>query len=96
MIERAIKLRRYLEELIDITVRSNKKFTRSRSKPTQLRSSLPPCLEEENLLTDADWDALSWLKDILAMFDSCLLRLEGDGQVRLRKGGVEAQYGIVW
>lgn len=30
------------------------------------------------------------------MFDSCLLRLEGDGQVRLRKGGVEAQYGIVW
>ena len=96
MIERAIKLRRYLEELIDITVRSNKKFTRSRSKPTQLRSSLPPCLEEGNLLTDADWDALSWLKDILAMFDSRLLRLEGDGQVRLRKGGVEAQYGIVW
>jgi len=31
------------------------------------------------MLIDADWDALSWLKDILAMFDACLLRLEGDG-----------------
>lgn len=30
------------------------------------------------------------------MFDSCLLRLEGDGQVRVRKGGVEAQYGMIW
>ncbi|KAL5610655.1 hypothetical protein FOBRF1_006772 [Fusarium oxysporum] len=43
-----------------------------------------------------DGDALSWLKDILEMFDSCLLRLEGNGQVRLRKGGAEAQYDIVW
>lgn len=30
------------------------------------------------------------------MFNSCLLRLEGDCQVRLRKGGAEAQYGMVW
>jgi hypothetical protein len=30
------------------------------------------------------------------MFDSCLLRLEGDCQLRVRKGGVEAQYGIIW
>ncbi|EFZ03811.2 transposase [Metarhizium robertsii ARSEF 23] len=96
MIERAITLRQYLEELIDITVQSSKKLTRSRSKPTQRRNSAPKCLDEGNLLTDQDWDALGWLKNILAMFDSCLLRLEGDGQVRVRKGGVEAQYGVIW
>jgi hypothetical protein len=30
------------------------------------------------------------------MFDSCILLLKSDSQVRLGKGGVEAQYGIVW
>ncbi|KAF4944942.1 hypothetical protein FGADI_12324 [Fusarium gaditjirri] len=83
MIERAIKLRRYLEELVDITIQSN-------------RNSLPSCLEEDNILTDADLEALNWFSNILAMFNSCLLRLEGDCQVRLRKGGAEAQYGMVW
>lgn len=96
MIERAIKLRRYLEELIDITIQSGKKFPRSRSKSTELPSSLPPRLEEESLLSDADWDAPRWFKDILSMFESCLLRLEGDGQTRLRRGGIEAQYGSIW
>ncbi|KAG7408052.1 hypothetical protein Forpi1262_v017971 [Fusarium oxysporum f. sp. raphani] len=92
MIERAIKLRRYLEELVDITIQTNRKLARSRSKVEKSRSSLPSCLEEDNLLTDADWEALNWFSNILAMFNSCLLRLEGDCQVRLRKGGAEAQY----
>ncbi|OBS17634.1 hypothetical protein FPOA_26234 [Fusarium poae] len=96
MIERAIKLRRYLEELIDIAIQSSRKFQRPRSTRTQPPSQLPRCLEEANLLSDADWDALSWFRDILRMFDSCLLRLEGDCQLRVRKGGVEAQYGIIW
>ncbi|KAG7416674.1 hypothetical protein Forpi1262_v015182 [Fusarium oxysporum f. sp. raphani] len=96
MIERAIKLRRYLEELVDITIQTNRKLARSRSKVEKSRSSLPSCLEEDNLLTDADWEALNWFSNILAMFNSCLLRLEGDCQVRLRKGGAEAQYGMVW
>src|SRR6478735_10351961 len=96
MIERAIKLRRYLEELVDITIQTNRKLARSRSKVDKSRSSLPSCLEEDNLLTDADWEALNWFSNILAMFNSCLLRLEGDCQVRLRKGGAEAQYGMVW
>jgi hypothetical protein len=96
MIERAIKLRRYLEELIDITIQSSRKFQRPRSTRTQPPSQLPRCLEETNLLSDADWDALSWFRDILRMFDSCLLRLEGDCQLRVRKGGIEAQYGIIW
>ncbi|KAK9444021.1 transposase [Metarhizium brunneum] len=51
MIKRAIKLTRYLEELIDITVQSSKKLTRSRSKPTQRRNSLPKCLDEGDLRT---------------------------------------------
>ncbi|KAF5236049.1 hypothetical protein FANTH_11424 [Fusarium anthophilum] len=96
MIERAIKLRRYLEELIDITIQSSRKFQRPRSTRTQPPSQLPRCLEEANLLSEVDWDALSWFRDILRMFDSCLLRLEGDCQLRVRKGGVEAQYGIIW
>ncbi|KAF5236482.1 hypothetical protein FANTH_11250 [Fusarium anthophilum] len=96
MIERAIKLRRYLEELVDIAIRTNRKLARSRSKVEKSRISLPSCLEEDNLLTDADWEALNWFSNILAMFNSCLLRLEGDCQVRLRKGGAEAQYGMVW
>ncbi|KAG7425161.1 hypothetical protein Forpi1262_v013723 [Fusarium oxysporum f. sp. raphani] len=92
MIERAIKLRHYLEELVDITIQTNRKLARSRSKVEKSRSSLPSCLEEDNLLTDADWEALNWFSNILAMFNSCLLRLEGDCQVRLRKGDAEAQY----
>lgn len=96
MIERALKLRGYLEELTHETIQSSKKLPRSRSKYAELRSPLPPCLEEDNLLTEADWDALGWFRDILAMFDFCLRRLEGDGQIRLRKGGIEAQYGIIW
>lgn len=96
MIERAMKLRRYLEDLVDITKQSHKKNSRSRINSSNMRSSQLPCLEEENLLTDADWDALGRLRDTLAMFNFCLLRLEGDGQTRLRKGGIEAQYGIIW
>ncbi|KAJ6439017.1 putative AC transposase [Purpureocillium lavendulum] len=96
MIERALKLRRYLDEMIDITIQRSKKLARNRAKSSHPRGSFLRCLEGENMLTDADWDALSRLKDILAMFDACLLRLEGDGQVRLRKGEVEAQYGIIW
>jgi hAT family C-terminal dimerisation region len=96
MIERALKLRGYLEDLIHETVRSSSKGSRSRSKCTEIRSPLPPCLDEDNRLTDADWDALGWFRDILAMFDFCLRRLQGDGQVRLHKRGMEAQYGIIW
>lgn len=96
MIERAIKLRRYLEELGDITIQSSKKSQRTRNSRTEMASPLPKCFEEANLLSDADWDALGWFRDILKMFDSCLLRLEGDGKPRRRKGGVEAQYGIIW
>ncbi|KAJ6437559.1 putative AC transposase [Purpureocillium lavendulum] len=82
-IERALKLRRYFDELIDITIQRSKKLARTRAKSSHPRGSFPRCLEGENMLTDADWDALSWLKDILAMFDACLLRLEGDGQVAI-------------
>ncbi|KAH7464037.1 hypothetical protein FOMA001_g17779 [Fusarium oxysporum f. sp. matthiolae] len=96
IIKRAIKLRRYLEELVDITIQSNRKLARSRSKVEKSRTSLPSCLEEDNLLTDADWEALNWFSNILAIINSCLLRLEGDCQVRLRKGGAEAHYGMVW
>jgi hypothetical protein len=69
---------------------------RSGWKRADAHSSLPRCLREENLLTDADWDALGWLQGILSIFHSCLLRLEGDGQTRTRKGGAAAQYGIIW
>ena len=54
MIERALKLRGYLEELVHETIQSSKKLPRSRSKYTELQSPLPPCLEEDNLPTDAD------------------------------------------
>ncbi|KAL5591164.1 hypothetical protein FOVSG1_006582 [Fusarium oxysporum f. sp. vasinfectum] len=63
-------------------------------------TTAPRRLQDEDLEMNypgaLDGDALSWLKDILEMFDSCLLRLEGNGQVRLRKRGAEAQYDIVW
>jgi hypothetical protein len=96
MIERGLKLRPYLEELADITIQSSKNFQRNRDTRTEPAGPPPKCLEEANLLSDADWDALTWFRDILKMFDSCLLRLERDGRVRARKGGVEAQYGIIW
>ncbi|KAJ0130882.1 RNA-directed DNA polymerase from mobile element jockey [Fusarium oxysporum f. sp. albedinis] len=76
MIERAIKLRRYLEELVDITIQTNRKLARSRSKVEKSRSSLPSCLEEDNVLTDADWEALNWFSNILTtIWRRCLLDL---------------------
>ncbi len=95
MIKHAIKLRRYLEELMDLVLQSSKKHARSRPRVTQARTPLPTCLLEENQLTEQDWDALGWFNTILAMFDSCLLRLEGDGQTRARKGGTETRYGMI-
>ena len=79
MIERALKLRRYLDEMIDITIQQSKRLAQARLKSSNPRSSLPQCLEEENMLTDGDCDALRWLKDILAGFDAWFLRLKGDG-----------------
>ncbi|WKT53980.1 HAT, C-terminal dimerization domain [Fusarium oxysporum f. sp. vasinfectum] len=77
-----------LHNLVVWVSRSNKITTALRSLQNEdLEMNYPGAL---------DGDALSWLKDILEMFDSCLLRLERNGQVRLRKGGAEAQYDIVW
>lgn len=77
-------------------MQSSKKLQRTRNSRTEPQSPLTKCLKGENILTDADWDALGWFSDILKMFNSCLLRLKGDGKVRVRKGGIEAQYGIIW
>ncbi|CCE35275.1 uncharacterized protein CPUR_03263 [Claviceps purpurea 20.1] len=76
MIDRAMTLRPYLKELMEIVIQAS---TRSRSKSTAQRkqqSPLPLCLTDENLLTDADWNALGWFKDILHLLDVCRLKLE--------------------
>ncbi|CCE35278.1 uncharacterized protein CPUR_03266 [Claviceps purpurea 20.1] len=75
MIECAIRFRPYLEELIEIMIQAS---TRSRSNSAQQTQTppLPACLTGENLLTDADWKALDWIKDILATFNSCHMEVE--------------------
>ncbi|CCE35105.1 uncharacterized protein CPUR_02034 [Claviceps purpurea 20.1] len=87
MIERALKLKPYLEDLM---------IEATRGARSSVSTTCPSCLAPGNLLTAADWDILGWFNDILAEFNICLLQLEGDGQARIRKGGVEKEYGSPW
>lgn len=89
MIRKALKLRPYF---ILLVVKYKQKWEdENGSKRTgQVRKSarLPRIFEEENKLTDSDWEALRHMEEILTHYENVVRTLEGDGQVRKRKRGL--------
>ncbi|KAM5527209.1 hAT family dimerization domain protein [Fusarium oxysporum f. sp. phaseoli] len=47
-------------------------------------------------LTDKDWEVLYHLEAILAVFETVVKTLEGDGHIRSRKQGWTGSYGNIW
>lgn len=99
MIKRALQLRQYIE----ITrTKYNREWTSQHTSNVTgaLRSHasqhIPTFLQPANQLTDSDWDALTRIASILSDFEDCLIRLEGDGQIRRRSGGFEGSYGNIY
>jgi hypothetical protein len=97
MIRRALKIRPYL---ILLVVKYKQEWEdENRSKRTgQVRKSakLPRICEEENKLTDSDWEALQCLEEILTHYENVVRTLEGDGQVRKRRRGFLGSYVNMW
>jgi hypothetical protein len=93
MIRRALKLRPYLEDLVEKTAIE---FNRERRNGTRRKEELPLCLREESLLSEKDWAVIELMEKVLVDFEEALRMLEGDGQKRLRKGGRVESYGNMW
>ena len=70
----------------------------NRGRNGQLRPSAktPTFLNDDNWLSENDWDALGHLEKILTSFESVLQKLEGDGQIRRRANGFHGSYGNIW
>jgi hypothetical protein len=68
---------------------------RSRRTGNLRKSAKEPriCLEE-NQLTANDWDVLEHLAKLLGFYEDAVKTLEGDGQLRKRKGGWVGSYGM--
>jgi hypothetical protein len=93
MIRRALKLRPFLEDLVEKTTIE---FSRERRNGTRRKEELPLCLREESLLSEKDWAVIALMEKVLIDFEEALRMLEGDGQRRLRKGGCAESYGNMW
>ncbi|KAM0664433.1 hypothetical protein ACQRIU_007015 [Beauveria bassiana] len=93
MIRRALKLRSFLDDLVEKTMIE---VNRERRNGIRKKEELPLCLREESLLNEKDWAVSELLEKVLVDFEEALRMLEGDGQTRLRKGGHAEAYGNIW
>ena len=89
MMDRALLLREFLE---DVVATERFEYSRGRAK----KRDRPACIRDADLLTESDWTVISNFRDILRHFDNALQALEGDAQVRVRKGGKLVAYGTAW
>ncbi|KAM3539812.1 hypothetical protein ARSEF1564_007253 [Beauveria bassiana] len=93
MIRRALKLRYFLDDLVEKTMIE---VNRERRNCIRKKEELPLCLREESLLNEKDWAVIELLEKVLVDFEEALRMLEGDGQTRLRRGGHAEAYGNIW
>jgi hypothetical protein len=89
MIERALKLRNFLEDFWDDRVKAHKRSGRS-------EKTLPLCLRSDSQLTASDWSFLEQIHKLLGKFNIVLRVLEGDGRVRERVDKSLKAYGLIW
>ncbi|OAA63224.1 transposase [Akanthomyces lecanii RCEF 1005] len=93
MIRRGLKLRPFLEDLVE---KAAIEFSRERRNGVRGRNEMPLCVREESILGENDWKVIQLMDSVLVDFEEALRMLEGDGQKRLRKGGLIEAYGSMW
>lgn len=93
MMRRSLKLRPFLEDLVEKTTIE---FNRERRNGMRRKEELPLCLHEESLLSEKDWVVVELMEKVLVDFEEALRMLEGDAQRRVRKGGQVEAYGNMW
>ncbi|PWI64602.1 hypothetical protein PCL_09496 [Purpureocillium lilacinum] len=93
MIRRGLKLRPFLEDLVEKTTIE---FNRERRNGMRRKEEMPLCLREESLLSEKDWMVIELMEKVLVDFEEALRMLEGDAQRRIRKGGHVEAYGNMW
>ncbi|KAM4063334.1 transposase-like protein [Hirsutella rhossiliensis] len=89
MMDRALLLHDFLDDLVAL---EQFEYTRSRSK----KKDMPACLRDSDLLTGNDWTVISHFRNILKHFENAIKALEGDAQIRVRKGGNLVAYRTAW
>jgi hypothetical protein len=93
MMRRGLRLRPFLEDLIEKTTIE---FNRERRNGVRRREELPLCLQKESLLSEKDWVVIELMEKVLTDFEEALRMLEGDARRRMRKGGRVETYGNMW
>ena len=80
MIERALVLRPFYDPFVQRALSEWNKSNLTKTGNMKKGSKKPFFLQDENLITDNDWDVLRTLHDILLDFQLVVKALEGDGQ----------------
>ena len=84
MMRRALKLRPFLEDLVEkVAIEAN----RERRNGLRSKEEMPLCLREESLLSEKDWQVIELTDKVLVDFEKALRMLEGDSQKRVRRDG---------
>lgn len=96
MMRRALRLRPYLEMLKLRFKQEWEEENRSARGTIRRSAEIPTFLEERNWLTNNDWLVIQHFEALLTDYEDTLKLLEGDGQVRRRRGGFVGSYGNVW
>lgn len=93
MIRRGLKLRPFLEDLVE---KATIEFGRQRRSGVSRKEEMPLCAREESILGENDWKVIELMDRVLVDFEEALRMLEGDAQRRIRKGGRIEAYGNMW
>lgn len=93
MIRRGLKLRPFLDELVE---KATLEFSRERRSGLSRREEMPLCVREESILGENDWKVIQLMDSVLVDFEEALRMLEGDSQKRARRGGHIEAYGNMW
>ena len=70
MIRQALKLRPFLEDVIEKTMIE---FNRERRSSTRRKEELPFCLREDRLLSEKDWEVIESMEKFLIDFEEAQL-----------------------
>ncbi|KAG7425037.1 hypothetical protein Forpi1262_v013698 [Fusarium oxysporum f. sp. raphani] len=99
MIRRALRLKTPIELLLIKykALREYENRSKNTSQVTQAKlAKKPRILRDENQLTDKDWEVLYHLEAILAVFETVVKMLEGDGHILRSKQGWTGSFGNIW
>ncbi|EXK24566.1 hypothetical protein FOMG_18716 [Fusarium oxysporum f. sp. melonis 26406] len=93
MMRRGLKLRPFLEDLVE---KATIEFNKERRNGVRRKEEMPLCLREESLLSENDWKVVELMDEVLVDFEEAIRMLEGNAQRRTRKGGRIEAYGNMW